>query len=968
VSEIKAKNPPANAGHLVAEGLAATQRAAARAAGAPLRATSPRPASEHATQRNVLHGMGAQLGQVKPGLFAKPDAKPPSPDRPEVKPQRSAQATEKQQWARQFSGLARQVGSGQNDIAALRSRWAGLADTKNLLQRGGDPLFGDGFAIYDEANKKLQSVYDQAHDKKITVAQAREQTAAIARELEARHIEQVKGFGDRASAGATAAGVTDRASNTIVAYVAGARTLAATRGNVKAAIVAGTAASFANQTAKDQIVARIYGQSPLAGYYDEGAQAHVAKPADGHRIFGNVLNAAFDGTVGTLLPWASAGGQVALPVAGSTGSAALSSTSTTINTTVVPSAAAALQTVVAPRAASVALNPAAVRQQLESAAVLITAFAAWESTPSFTDPGKTQYQWQRETAAQAGQDLRDILGRSGISLQKSAAEVGVEIGALFQSVKESGTDVRKAVSDYVSSLVGGSPPILPQSPTTAAKANAHPAAAEPLRSNMGENRWTHAPRPRSWNPPRQPLRPHEPREKMVGAPKEVFELTAQGIANVGAAGFAAAHNAWPHVRTRSLSADVYGEILSYLQNPKDYLTKNYNNLGPVHLPTTLDGQIRWDSKNNQLLARIPPDLHKAAMADEKANGLHGGDGKSAYWYDKKTNELMVNVVAGDKTLRIALRPQASEDPHSPNEFQALTWEPSDPNDPAGQGIPLLPGGHWTFLKGRIGPTDGWHYELSVGLDLSAASSPRRQEWIGLVDTGANAVGLYRDFINRNFATFYGIGAASSTDTRYINAQTGKADSKHSYQTLNVLQFVDRTTNLQLVLSMATKPDLNPNKSRLETLSGEAGRKRAWVAEWDVGFRWQETRPDGGTKEVIVLDEWVAGNVTFGKVKVSASVAQAMKLGSLKPGDLVDFRAYRVSESRDKAALLPLRFLMGEFEGVSLSNDGASYVLIYRLQDPSPDASKNPSHLPPALRVDSDPQGRPILRRWHPAAN
>jgi hypothetical protein len=212
------------------------------------------------------------------------------------------------------------------------------------------------------------------------------------------------------------------------------------------------------------------------------------------------------------------------------------------------------------------------------------------------------------------------------------------------------------------------------------------------------------------------------------------------------------------------------------------------------------------------------------------------------------------------------------------------------------------------------------------------------------------------------------GCIEYRDTRYINAQTGKADAKHSYQSLNVFQFLDRTTKLQLVLSLATKPDLNPNKSRLETLAGEVGRKRAWVAEWDVGFRWQETRPDGGTKEVLVVDEWVAGNVTFGKVKVSASVAQAMMLGSLKPGDLVDFRAYRVSESRDKAALLPLRFLMGEFEGVSLSNDGASHVVIYRLQDPSPDPGKNPSRLPPALRVESDQQGRPILRRWHPAAN
>jgi hypothetical protein len=92
----------------------------------------------------------------------------------------------------------------------------------------------------------------------------------------------------------------------------------------------------------------------------------------------------------------------------------------------------------------------------------------------------------------------------------------------------------------------------------------------------------------------------------------------------------------------------------------------------------------------------------------------------------KTNELMINVVARDKTLRIALRSQASEDPHSPNEFQALTWEPSDPNDPAGQGIPFLAGGHWTFLKGRIGPTDGWHYQLNVGVDLSAAITPKRK--------------------------------------------------------------------------------------------------------------------------------------------------------------------------------------------------------------------------------------------------
>jgi hypothetical protein len=168
--------------------------------------------------------------------------------------------------------------------------------------------------------------------------------------------------------------------------------------------------------------------------------------------------------------------------------------------------------------------------------------------------------------------------------------------------------------------------------------------------------------------------------------------------------------------------------------------------------------------------------------------------------------------------------------------------------------------------------------------------------------------------------------------------------------------------------MSTKPDPNPNKSRGETLSGEAGWKRAWVVEWDVGFRKQKAEPDGGTKEVIVVDEWVAGNVTFGKVKVSASVAQAMKLGSLKPGDLIDFRGFKVSENRDKAALLPLRFLMGEFEGTSLSNDGASYVVIYRLQDPSPDPNKNPARLPPALRVDSDPQGRPILRRWHPAAD
>ncbi len=311
---------------------------------------------------------------------------------------------------------------------------------------------------------------------------------------------------------------------------------------------------------------------------------------------------------------------------------------------------------------------------------------------------------------------------------------------------------------------------------------------------------------------------------------------------------------------------------------------------------------------------------------------------------------------------------ASEHANQRSVLHGMGAQPSDPHDPEAKGLPFLPGGHWTLLKARIGPPDGLHYQLSVGLDLSAASTPRRQEWIGLVDTGANVVGLYRDFINRNFATFYGIGAVSGTDTRYINAQTGKADSKHSYQTLNVLQFLDRTTKLQLVLSMSTKPALDPNKSRLETLYAEAGHKRAWVAEWDVGFRWQETRPDGGTKEVIVLDEWAAGNVTFGKVKVSASVAQAMKLGSLKPGDLVDFRAYQVSANRDKAALLPIRFLVGEFEGASLSNDGASYLVAYRLQDPSPDPTKNPARLPPTLRVDSDAQGRPILRAWHPPAN
>jgi hypothetical protein len=91
----------------------------------------------------------------------------------------------------------------------------------------------------------------------------------------------------------------------------------------------------------------------------------------------------------------------------------------------------------------------------------------------------------------------------------------------------------------------------------------------------------------------------------------------------------------------------------------------------------------------------------------------------------------------------------------------------------------------------------------------------------------------------------------------------------------------------------------------------------------------------------------------------------VRFTALMRGDVLRLDGFKVATDRSKASLLSGTLTVATVEAPSISNDGSSYVVIYREQAPSDNAADNPLPLPPVLRIDSDAAGNPILTPWQP---
>jgi uncharacterized protein YjbI with pentapeptide repeats/GGDEF domain-containing protein len=215
---------------------------------------------------------------------AQPAAKPLTPEQ-----QRAQDLTK----AARAKALMPVINLHSSHTVADEQAWGDLAQTKNLLQRGGDLFVGDGFARYDEARSKLQAVYDRGVNGQISVADAKQQMAQLMGQYRQGHQAQMQGYRDRANIG----------NYTVVPLLRGLEM----GSNASTAILvtmktgswqAGWAASMAKRTTQDFATDWLYNKSPIAHFYDRGVSQYVVAPTSEKRVVENFVGSLGDAIFG----------------------------------------------------------------------------------------------------------------------------------------------------------------------------------------------------------------------------------------------------------------------------------------------------------------------------------------------------------------------------------------------------------------------------------------------------------------------------------------------------------------------------------------------------------------------------------------------------------------------------------------------------------------------------------------------
>jgi hypothetical protein len=411
--------------------------------------------------------------------------------------------------------------------------------------------------------------------------------------------------------------------------------------------------------------------------------------------------------------------------------------------------------------------------------------------------------------------------------------------------------------------------------------------------------------------------------------KKIAEVLGQAGLNVAGAGVATAYANWPNQRTSAPITDPQRELAAYTRDPKGYAAANYNNVGGVALPVTIDGTLLWDGKQKNLMMRIPPDLYDAARQQAKAGGWTSPGQGTPYWIEPKNNRLMTAAALGNKAVEVQLRPPASSE--GALNYAASSSGARTPTS----GIPGLAQGWSGSAQVTIGQQDGVQWSGTALADFSGAITPQRREVLGILDAKGNAAAVGRVYQNGNIGTVGLIGSLHNGGPDVANVSNPKAPNQRAVQTLAVQQVVHRVTYAQVTagLSQVRSP------ADRDWSVGAAG-KYAVVSETDMVLRARQTNRDGSVQLGDVVDEWDARNVTVGKVGVGTSGGTLAKnLPSLlnPQGNLPGLNPFSGSV-------------------FTADSDGQSYVVQGRWQAPEADPAKNPTQVPAQFRIDPNADG------------
>jgi hypothetical protein len=199
---------------------------------------------------------------------------------------------------RDLKALNRQVDEANAEVARNEQEWGELSQTKNALQAAGDVVLGlfgdgDGFARYDKIRTQLDAVHRQFSEGGLTYAQASTKVKTLVADYRESHRRQVRGFGDRAGAGATVLTGIKNVAPTAGALLIGSKT----NGSPLGALLAGTY-SYGTRTSQDYATWWVYNKSPWAGRYDPDTKVHAPKP-DAQSNARNLLLASGDAVMAT---------------------------------------------------------------------------------------------------------------------------------------------------------------------------------------------------------------------------------------------------------------------------------------------------------------------------------------------------------------------------------------------------------------------------------------------------------------------------------------------------------------------------------------------------------------------------------------------------------------------------------------------------------------------------------------------
>jgi uncharacterized protein YjbI with pentapeptide repeats/Fic family protein len=187
--------------------------------------------------------------------------------------------------------------------------WARLANTKYLLQRGGDQIYGDGFKRYDEARYMLDVFHRQVLGKHINADEGRSRVLELMAKYRQGHAKQIEGFGANAETGALPVTAAKLGAPTISAIIVGKKM----KGSPVGAVLAGIF-SFATRSAQDYGPWWVYNKSPWAGWYDPDIKAHAPEPTAQSNVR-NLVLASGDAVLSTTFgkgPTAISAGKLSL--------------------------------------------------------------------------------------------------------------------------------------------------------------------------------------------------------------------------------------------------------------------------------------------------------------------------------------------------------------------------------------------------------------------------------------------------------------------------------------------------------------------------------------------------------------------------------------------------------------------------------------------------------------------------------